>query len=55
MFNLISFAGSWWKMAYRDSQTGFIGKFLQLYFPESNSCSIATTAISGNKQMAAFG
>ena len=33
VFDLVPFAGTWWKVTNRDFQPGFVGQLLQLPFP----------------------
>ena len=51
VFDLVPFACAWREMADRYTQSGFIGKFLQRHFPQSNSIAIATPTISSNQKL----
>src|ERR1022692_3755311 len=55
MLDLVPFAGSRRKVADRNLQSGFIGQFLQLQFPQPHSRPVAASAVRCNQELTGIG
>jgi precorrin-4 methylase len=51
MFDLVPFAGSWWKVTNRNRQSQVVSQLLQGNFPQSAPAAVAATAISRDQQL----
>src|ERR1035441_8536349 len=55
VLDLVPLAGSWRKVADRDLQSGFVGEFLQLQFPQPHARSVAASTVRCNQKLTGAG
>ena len=51
MFNLVPFTSAWGQMANCDGHGEFVGKLLQLQFPQTYTRAVAAATIGGDQEV----